>query len=62
MLAGTTKKSKVGIIVGVVGGIFVLLFGGLLFFLYKRRQKDYKGDVFVDIEGYYYRLITFICE
>ncbi|KAG8497349.1 hypothetical protein CXB51_008640 [Gossypium anomalum] len=50
--SGTTKKSKVGIIVGVVGGILVvLLFGGLLFFLYKRRQKGYKGDVFVDVEG-----------
>ncbi|TYJ47043.1 hypothetical protein E1A91_A02G160100v1 [Gossypium mustelinum] len=50
--SGTTKKSKVGIIVGVVGGILVvLLFGGLLLFLYKRRQKGYKGDVFVDVEG-----------
>ncbi|KAK8305139.1 hypothetical protein V6Z12_D03G041000 [Gossypium hirsutum] len=49
--SGTTKKSKVGIIVGVVGGILVVLFGGLLFFLYKRRQKGYKGDVFVDVEG-----------
>ncbi|OMO93861.1 putative LRR receptor-like serine/threonine-protein kinase, partial [Corchorus capsularis] len=38
--SGSSKKPKVGIIVGIVRGcIILLLFGGLMFFLCKGRQK-----------------------
>ena len=55
LLAGSSQKPKVGIIVGIVGGfIILLLFGGLLFFLCKGRQKGCKGEAFVDVAGYCY--------
>ncbi|XWS41587.1 hypothetical protein CRYUN_Cryun17cG0094700 [Craigia yunnanensis] len=58
--SGSLQKPKVGIIVGIVGGfIILLLFGGLLFFLCKCRQKGYKGEVFVDVAGEVDRRITF---
>ncbi|XVE83125.1 hypothetical protein DITRI_Ditri16bG0062200 [Diplodiscus trichospermus] len=58
--SGSSKKPKVGIIVGIVGGfIILLLFGGLLFFLCKGRQKVYRGEVFVDVPGEVDRRIAF---
>ncbi|XWS21958.1 hypothetical protein CRYUN_Cryun30bG0102700 [Craigia yunnanensis] len=49
-LSGSSQKPKVGIIIGIIGGfIILLLFGGLLFFLCKGRQKGYKCEVFVDV-------------
>ncbi|XVF17267.1 hypothetical protein REPUB_Repub10bG0105200 [Reevesia pubescens] len=58
--SGSLQKPKVGIIVGIVGGfIILLLFGGLLFFLCKARQKGYKGEVFVDVAGEVDRRIAF---
>jgi hypothetical protein len=51
-LAGGSHKSKIGIIVGVVGGFVILfLLGGLLFFVCKGRHKGYKREVFVDVAG-----------
>ncbi|KAK8716498.1 hypothetical protein V6N13_043805 [Hibiscus sabdariffa] len=50
--SGSSHKPKVGIIVGTVGGfIILLLFGGLLLFLCKRRRKGNKGEVFEDVAG-----------
>ncbi|GMI67941.1 hypothetical protein like AT5G10290 [Hibiscus trionum] len=50
--SGSSHKPKVGIIVGIVGGLIILLlFGGLLFFLCKRRRKGNKGEVFEDVAG-----------
>ncbi|KAK8687819.1 hypothetical protein V6N13_086615 [Hibiscus sabdariffa] len=58
--AGSSQKSKVGIIVGIIGGfIILLLFGGLLFFLCKGRRKGYKSEVFVDVAGEVDRRIAF---
>ncbi|XVF61602.1 hypothetical protein PTKIN_Ptkin08bG0143400 [Pterospermum kingtungense] len=58
--SGSLQKPKVGIIVGIVGGsIIFLLFGGLLFFLCKGRQKGCKGEVFVDVAGEVDRRIAF---
>ena len=62
MLAGSSQKPKVGIIVGIVGGFIILLFGVLLFFLCKGRQKGYRGEVFVDVAGYCYLSIMRISE
>ncbi|KAK8672957.1 hypothetical protein V6N13_111314 [Hibiscus sabdariffa] len=50
--SGSSHKPKVGIIVGIVGGVIILLlFGGLLLFLCKRRRKGNKGEVFEDVAG-----------
>ncbi|XP_022739396.1 probable LRR receptor-like serine/threonine-protein kinase At5g10290 isoform X3 [Durio zibethinus] len=58
--SGSSQKPKVGIIVGIVGGfVILLLIGGLLFFLYKGRQKGYRGEVFVDVAGEVDRRIAF---
>ncbi|KAA8530842.1 hypothetical protein F0562_005534 [Nyssa sinensis] len=49
---GTSRKPKIGTVVGIVGGILcLLLFGGLLLFLCKGRHKGYKSEVFVDVPG-----------
>ncbi|KAE8665973.1 putative LRR receptor-like serine/threonine-protein kinase [Hibiscus syriacus] len=58
--SGSSGKSKVGIIVGILGGFIILLiFGGLLFFLCKDRRKGYRSDVFVDVAGEVDRRIAF---
>ncbi|TXG60702.1 hypothetical protein EZV62_015275 [Acer yangbiense] len=50
--SGNSKKPKVGIIVGIIGGIIVLLLGGVLFFMCKGRHKGYMREVFVDVAGF----------
>ncbi|KAH9718725.1 putative LRR receptor-like serine/threonine-protein kinase [Citrus sinensis] len=57
--SGSSKKPKIGIIVGIVGGLIVLISGGLLFFLCKGRHKGYKREVFVDVAGEVDRRIAF---
>lgn len=53
LLVGSSHKPKIGVIVGVVGGLFVLLPCSMLVFLYKGRRKGYKREVFVDVAGLY---------
>ncbi|KAK9949567.1 hypothetical protein M0R45_005084 [Rubus argutus] len=57
--SGSSNKPKLGIIVGVVGGLISLLFGGLLYFICKRRHKGYRREVFVDVAGEVDRRIAF---
>ncbi|GMI67212.1 hypothetical protein like AT5G10290 [Hibiscus trionum] len=57
--SGSSRKSKVGTIVGIIGGFIILLFGGLLFFLCKGRRKGYMSEVFVDVAGEVDRRIAF---
>ncbi|KAK7311122.1 hypothetical protein RJT34_09044 [Clitoria ternatea] len=53
---GSSHKTKIGLIVGIVIGLVVILFlGGLLFFWY----KGYKRDVYVDVAGEFDRRIAF---
>ncbi|XP_031386051.1 probable LRR receptor-like serine/threonine-protein kinase At5g10290 isoform X2 [Punica granatum] len=49
--SSSSRKSKVGIIIGVVGGLVLLLLCGMLVFLYKGRQKGYRREAFVDVAG-----------
>ncbi|KAB2597436.1 LRR receptor-like serine/threonine-protein kinase [Pyrus ussuriensis x Pyrus communis] len=57
--SGPKSKPKLGIIVGVVGGLIILvLLGGLLYFICKRRHKG-KREVFVDVAGEVDRRIAF---
>lgn len=57
--SGASHKPKVGIIVGIVGGLFILLLVILVLFLYKGRHKGYKREVFVDVAGEVDRRIAF---
>ncbi|KAJ8765761.1 hypothetical protein K2173_014883 [Erythroxylum novogranatense] len=58
--SGTSHKSKIGIIVGIVGGLAIIfLIGGLLFFLCKGRHKGCKEEVYVDVAGEVDRRIAF---
>lgn len=54
---GGKRKPKIGLIVGIVGGLFGLLVGCLLLFLCKGRHRGYKREVFVDVAG----MIYFLC-
>lgn len=52
MLTGSSNKTKIGVIVGVVGGLVgILLLGGVLFFMCKSRLIGYKREVYVDVAG-----------
>lgn len=54
------KKSKAGIIIGVIAGVLVLLLlGCVVLFLWMGRHKGYKREVFVDVAGEVDRRIAF---
>uniref|UniRef100_A0A2P2M4K0 LRR-RLK n=1 Tax=Rhizophora mucronata TaxID=61149 RepID=A0A2P2M4K0_RHIMU len=58
--SGTSHKSKIGVIIGIVGALaVVILLGGCFLFVYKGRQKGYKREVFVDVAGEVDRRIAF---
>ncbi|XP_052188974.1 probable LRR receptor-like serine/threonine-protein kinase At5g10290 isoform X8 [Diospyros lotus] len=57
---GSSRKPRVGIIVGIVGGLLgLLLLGGLLLLLWKGRHKGYRSEVFVDVADEVDRRIAF---
>ncbi|MED6131523.1 hypothetical protein PIB30_010573 [Stylosanthes scabra] len=57
---GSSHKSKVGLIIGIIIGLIVIFFlGGLLFFWCKNRHNGYKREVFVDVAGEVDRRIAF---
>ncbi|XP_052188970.1 probable LRR receptor-like serine/threonine-protein kinase At5g10290 isoform X4 [Diospyros lotus] len=57
---GSSRKPKVGIIVGIVGGLLgLLLLGGLLLLLWKGRHKRNRSEVFVDVADEVDRRIAF---
>uniref|UniRef100_A0A1U8AIV3 non-specific serine/threonine protein kinase n=1 Tax=Nelumbo nucifera TaxID=4432 RepID=A0A1U8AIV3_NELNU len=50
--SGTSKKSKFGIIFGVIGSVVgFLLCGGLLLLLLKGKHRGYRRELFVDVAG-----------
>ncbi|KAL9685594.1 hypothetical protein QQ045_023045 [Rhodiola kirilowii] len=53
LLSGTSHKSKVVLILGVIGGIFIFfIFGGcLIVWLKKGKLRGYKREIFVDVAG-----------
>ncbi|CAM8992019.1 hypothetical protein QQ045_024208 [Rhodiola kirilowii] len=59
--SGHSPKSKIGLIVGVILGIFVFLFMGGCFmaWLSKGKHLGYKREVFVDVAGEVDRRIAF---
>ncbi|KAG5534246.1 hypothetical protein RHGRI_022389 [Rhododendron griersonianum] len=49
---GSSNKSKIGTVLGIIVGIVCLLvFGGLLLLFWKGRHKGYRREVFVDVAG-----------
>ncbi|CAH2049685.1 unnamed protein product [Thlaspi arvense] len=74
-MISSSHNPRVEIIVGIVGGLLgLLLFGGLLLYLWKGRHKKHKHEVFVDVADglnfltelhlskYYHNLsLNFIC-
>lgn len=57
---GSSNKRKLGVVLGVVGGVaFVLLIFSLVFVICKARYKRNKGEVFVDVPGEVDRRIAF---
>ncbi|CAK9180168.1 unnamed protein product [Ilex paraguariensis] len=49
---GSLRKSKTGIIFGIVGALLgLLLLGGLFLLLWKAKHKGYKREIFVDVAG-----------
>ncbi|CAM8999402.1 unnamed protein product [Rhodiola kirilowii] len=57
--SGTSHKSKVVLILGVIGGIFIFfIFGGCLI-VWLKKGRGYKREVFVDVAGDVDRRIAF---
>ncbi|XP_044503282.1 probable LRR receptor-like serine/threonine-protein kinase At5g10290 isoform X2 [Mangifera indica] len=57
--SGGSKKPTIGIVVGIIGGFLVLLFGVFLFFWCKAKHKGYGREVYVDVAGEVDRRIAF---
>ncbi|GLJ11583.1 hypothetical protein SUGI_0172030 [Cryptomeria japonica] len=58
--SGSSKRSKIGILAGSIGGVVVLILAaGLVFLLLQGRHRGYKREVFVDVSGEDDRKIAF---
>lgn len=57
---GSSNKSKIGIVLGIIGGIVgIFCFGGLLLLFWRGRHNRYRREVFVDVAGEVDRRIPF---
>lgn len=50
-LTGGTHRSKIGVVLGSVGGVIGFLTMGILFLIWKRNRKHFKHEIFVDVPG-----------
>jgi hypothetical protein len=50
-LTDGSHSSKVGLILGTVGGVIGLLIVGVLFLICNARRKSHLREVFVDVAG-----------
>lgn len=58
--SGSSNKSMVGTIVGILFGIIgLVVIGSVVLFIWKGKHKGYKRDVFVDVAGEVDRRIAF---
>ncbi|RZC89533.1 hypothetical protein C5167_027075 [Papaver somniferum] len=57
--SGVSHNSKLGLILGIIGGVVILVFGIVIFFLWKSRSKGHGREVFVDVAGEVDRRIAF---
>ncbi|XP_072952864.1 LRR receptor kinase SERK2-like [Typha angustifolia] len=56
---GSSHNSKVGVILGSIGGVVGFLLIGVVFLLCKGRKRDCKQDIYVDVAGEDDRRIQF---
>ncbi|THU70328.1 hypothetical protein C4D60_Mb08t23840 [Musa balbisiana] len=56
---GKSPNSKIGIVLGIVGGVILLLVIGVVFLICKSRRKGYRREEFVDVAGEDDRRIAF---
>ncbi|KAI3930951.1 hypothetical protein MKX01_010491 [Papaver californicum] len=57
--SGGSHNSKLGLILGIIGGVVILVSGIVIFFLWKNRNKGHGREVFVDVAGEVDRRIAF---
>ncbi|KAI3933708.1 hypothetical protein MKW92_052574 [Papaver armeniacum] len=57
--SGGSHNSKLGLILGIIGGVVILVFGIVIFFLWKSKSKGHGREVFVDVAGEVDRRIAF---
>ncbi|KAI3873997.1 hypothetical protein MKW98_001646 [Papaver atlanticum] len=57
--SGGYHNSKLGLILGIIGGVVILVFGIVIFFLWKSKSKGHGREVFVDVAGEVDRRIAF---
>lgn len=51
VLTGKSQNSKVGIVLGIVGGVILLLVVGIICLICKSQRKGYRREEFVDVPG-----------
>ena len=49
--AGESKHSKIGLVLGIIGGVIGLLIIGVIFIICKGKKKGCRPEVFVDVPG-----------
>lgn len=50
-MIGSSKGSKIGIVIGTVGGVMGLLILGAICIICNGRRKSHLREVFVDVSG-----------
>lgn len=59
MLTGGPSKSEIGIVLGSIGGVIgLLVIIGVAFLFCKVRRKSHRREVFVDVAGLSFHLVT----
>ncbi|KAJ4745883.1 BRI1-associated receptor kinase [Rhynchospora pubera] len=56
---GGSHSSKLGVVLGSIGAVILLIVIGFILFLYKRKKKAGRSEVFVDVAGEDDRRIAF---
>ncbi|KAG8097894.1 hypothetical protein GUJ93_ZPchr0013g35424 [Zizania palustris] len=56
---GSSHSSKIGVVIGTIGGAIGLLIIGVLFIVYNGRRKGHLQEVFVDVAGEDDRRVAF---
>lgn len=57
VLAGGSRSSNVGVIIGSIGGAVVLIIVAIFFLLCKKKKKGYKPEDYVDVPGLFFLAI-----
>lgn len=59
-MTGGSHSSKVGVVLGIIAGVMGLCFVVfILFYCCKGRRKGYRPEVFIDVTGKQYVILSF---